>query len=221
MREERLLPASTVLVTVHPPPGAGRSGSRIPEGKRHVVVLGITPLVIVVLLSVLFLGGIGDYLVFITIALMAALVVGLVQRDKYRSRMLYSSSRKDWMSRVALYVGPFDHTGLPDAANFERRHSVSSNPPQVRLLVTDDGFVFGPSGHAGTPMIVRFNDLESVDLIEGIRPRMLVVTPPVAYRVGQVELRTIEGRIARFSGLPIQGVEEALRDRGASIEVEG
>jgi hypothetical protein len=86
--------------------------------------------------------------------------------------------------------------------------------------VTDDGFVFGPGGHAATPMTVLFRDLESVDLIEGTRPRMLVVTPPIADRVGQVVLKTIQGRIARFAGLPIQAVEEALRVRGASVEVE-
>jgi hypothetical protein len=220
MPEERLLPATPVHVTVFPPTRAARSGSRIPKGKRYLVVLGLAPLAIVALLSILLLGGIGDYLVIITVALMAALVVGLVQRDKHRSRMLYSSSPDDWMSRVALYVGPFDNTGLPDAANFERRHSVSGNPPQVRLLVTSDGFVFGPGGHAGTPMSVPFSDLELVELFEGTRPRMLVVTPPVADRVGQVVLRTIKGRIAKFSGLPIQGLEEALRDRGATIAVE-
>jgi hypothetical protein len=69
-------------------------------------------------------------------------------------------------------------------------------------------------------MTVPFSDLELVELFEGTRPRMLVVTPPVADRVGQVVLRTIKGRIAKFSGLPIQGLEEALRDRGATIAVE-
>jgi hypothetical protein len=147
-------------------------------------------------------------------------VVVLFQRDRHRSRALYSSSPDDWMSRVAFYAGPFDRTGLPGAAGFEREHSASNNPPRVRLLTTDDGFVWGPSGHSATPLTVPFNQLESVELIEGTRPRMLVVTPPIADRVGQVVLRTIHGQIARVSGLPIKGVEAALRERGASIEVE-
>ena len=67
-------------------------------------------------------------------------------------------------------------------------------------------------------MTVPFGELEAVDLIEGTRPRMLVVTPPIADRVGQVVLRTTDGRIARFSGLAIKGVEEALRERGASVD---
>jgi hypothetical protein len=124
------------------------------------------------------------------------------------------------MSRTASYSGPFDETGLVEAASFQRQHSRNSKFPAVRLLVTDTGLVFGPAGHRGAPLTVPFNDLNSVRLIIGTRPRTLIVTPPIADRVGQVELETNERRIARFSGLPINGIQEALQERGASIAFE-
>ncbi len=191
MHQDGLLPATGVRVGVQPPPNSRPSARLIPKGTRAPILRGFAPLVIVALIVVLFLGGTGGILVVVAIGAMAALVVGLVQRDKYRSRQLYSTSPDDWMSRTAIYWGPFDHTGLPGAANFDREHRGSQSQPQVRLLVTDDGFVFGPGGHRGTPMTVPFGELESVDLIEGTRPRMLVVTPPIADRVGQVVLRTL------------------------------
>jgi hypothetical protein len=141
MHENRLLPATEVRVTVHPPPNSLPSARLIPKGKRRAVLCGFVPLVIVALTVLLFFGATGGILVIVAVAALAGLVTALVQRDKLRSRRLYSSGQDDWMSRVAFYVGPFNRTGLPEAASFERKHSVSNNPPQVRLLVTDDGFV--------------------------------------------------------------------------------
>ena len=149
-------------------------------------------------------------------AIVAAVVAVAVLRQKSISRKLYSTGADDWMSRSAFYIGPFDHTGLVGAAAFERQHSTYNNPPQVRLLVTSDGVVFGPAAHSGTPMSIPFANLESVDLVEGTRPRMHVVTPAIADRVGQVTLRTTDGRLARFSGLPVDGVLKALSKQGAA-----
>jgi hypothetical protein len=201
---------------VHEAPGPDHS-TRIAQGKRLSIYHGFVPLIVVALVVVLFLGGTGGILVLAGIVIIAAVFTSQVQYRKSVSRRLYSSDPDDWMSRVSFYTGPFDPTGLPGAASFERQHSIYNNPPQVRLLVTNNGIVFGPSGHSGTPLSVPFNELESVDLIEGRRPRMIIVTPPIADRVGQVVLRTAQGNIARFSGLPIDGVRAALADRGATI----
>ena len=86
--------------------------------------------------------------------------------------------------------------------------------------MTKDGLVFGPAGHSGSPLTVPFTDLESVDLIEGSRPRLLVVTLPIADQVGQVVLTTTEGKVARFTGLPIRGIQDALEEDGATIVTE-
>jgi hypothetical protein len=46
-------------------------------------------------------------------------------------------------------------------------------------------------------MTVPFTDLDSVDLIEGSLPRLVIVTPPIADQMGQVVLTTTEGRVAQ------------------------
>jgi hypothetical protein len=187
----------------------------VAKGNRLAIVIGLTPAVLVLAVLILFLGGTGGILFLVAVVFVGAIVIFAVQRQKSLSRRLYADDPQDWMSRSIFYAGPFDQTGLEGATHFERINSRYNNPPQVRLLVTNNGFRFGPAGRSGTPMSIPFRDLESVDLIEGIRPRTLVVTPPIADRVGQVVLRTTEGRLARFLGVPVQGVLAALMQRGA------
>jgi hypothetical protein len=149
-----------------------------------MIMIGLAPLIIVGLVVSLTLG---EPLLFVGGLVVAAAIVGFgVQHQKSVSRRRYSSEPDDWMSRTSFYVGPFDHSGLPGAVAFERLHSRYNNPPQVRLLVTDHGIVFGPSGHSGTPLSVSFSDLVTIDLIEGTRPRMLVITPPMRTRWGRL-----------------------------------
>lgn len=214
-------PAVGVSVTVHPPSSDGRAESRIRKGTGFVLFRGLLPLLIAALLVVLVLGGAGGILVLVAVAVIAALLAVMVRYRRNKSFQLYSSSPRDFMSRACFYDGPFDTSGIPEAASFERKHSTSYRvPPQVRLLVTNYALVFGPAGHSGSPLMVPFKELRSVDLVKGTRPRMLVVTPPIAERVGRVELRTTQGHRVRFSGLPIKGVLGALRERGATIEDE-
>ena len=136
MPDDRLLPAAQVRVAVHSAPSASPSARRIPRGKGFAIFRGFAPLVIVALILVLFFGGTGGILVIVTVAALTAIVAVLVQRDKFRSRRLYSSGPDDWMSRAAFYVGPFDHSGLPGAAGFARRHTATGRYPEIRLLVT-------------------------------------------------------------------------------------
>jgi hypothetical protein len=86
------------------------------------------------------------------------------------------------------------------------------------LVATSHGLTFGPAGHSGPPMTVLFSEMQGVDLIEGTHPRKLVTTPPVAAQRGQVVVTTTEGRMAKFSGIPIEGIQAALEVRGATIE---
>jgi hypothetical protein len=182
------------------------------------VLVGLAPLVLVAVVLIVFMGGFGAVLFVVAMVFVSVIVVLRVQRQKAISRRLYGSDPEDWMSRTIFYVGPFDQSGLEGAVQFERLHSRYNNPPQVRFLVTSDGVRFGPAGHSGNPMVIPFDDLDSVDLLEGTRPRMLVITPPIADRVGQVVLRTTSGRLARLSGLSIEGVRAALAQKGALIE---
>jgi len=181
-----------------------------------MILLSLAPLVIVGLVAVLllhdsffFLGG---------IAIVAVIVVALAQHQKSVSRRLYTTSPDDWMSKVAFYVGPFDDSGLPGAASFERQHSRAGNPPRVRLVVTNGGLSFGPAGHSGSSEMVPYGWMGALDLIEGTHPRKVLITPPVAALRGQVVVTTAEGKIARFSGIPVEGIRAALRARGARIE---
>jgi len=210
-------PASGVRVTVRGPQLASEPQPKNPKRALFPLIRGLLPIIIVALLAVLLLGGTGGILVFVGLVLVAALVWFAVERQKRISRSLYSESPSDWMSRIAMYEGPFDQTGLAGAASFERQHSMYNNPPQVRLVVTADGLEFGPAGHSGTPMKIPFTELESVVLVPGPRKRMLVVTPATSDRLGTVEVMTTAGRLARFSGIPSGGLQTALVREGARI----
>jgi hypothetical protein len=181
-----------------------------------MVLIGLAPLIVVGLVVIFLLRE--PILFVIAIAFVVALVVFAVLRQKSLSRQLYGSGSGDWMSRTGFYVGPFDGSGLPDAASFERLHSRAGHPPQVRLVVTSDALSFGPAGHSGSPEILPFRSLRTVDLIEGTHPRKFLITPPVAAQRGQVVLTTSDGRVAQFSGIPVEGVRVALEARGATIE---
>jgi hypothetical protein len=181
-----------------------------------MVLLGVAPLVIVGLVIIFVLRE--PILFVVAIVFVIGLVVFAVLRQKSLSRQLYGSGSGDWMSRTGFYVGPFDGSGLPDAATFERLHGRAGHPPQVRLVVTGDALSFGPAAHTGSPEILPFTSLRTVDLIEGTNPRKLLITPPVAAQRGQVVLTTSDGRVARFTGIPVEGVRVALEARGATIE---
>lgn len=120
MPEDRLLPATAVRVRVYPPPTMAPSTSRISKGKRSGIVRGIAPFLIGAAVLALFLGGTGGILVVVAIALMATALLVAKQYRKSVSRRRYSSSPDDWMSGTAFYVSPFDRTGLPQTASFER-----------------------------------------------------------------------------------------------------
>jgi hypothetical protein len=66
--------------------------------------------------------------------------------------------------------------------------------------------------------MVPFGELQTVELIEGTHPRRLWVTPPVAARRGQVVVTTTQGQVAKFTGVPVEGIRTALQERGATIE---
>ena len=117
-----------------------------------------------------------------------------------------------------FYEGPFDATGLPGAADFERIHNSYNHPPEIRLGVTLLGLVFGPAGHSGTPMTVPFGRLHSVELFSGTRKRIFLVTPATANQRGVVVLTTNNGKIARFSGITSDGLQEALTRMGAKTD---
>jgi hypothetical protein len=126
------------------------------------------------------------------------------------------------MSRVGFFDGPFDVAGLPEAASFQRKYGVYTlwgNSFPVRILTNSDGIVFGPAGSAGigTPVTVPFSELESVELVKGSRQRTVVVTPGTANQVGQVVITTVQGRVARFSGVRIKGLQAALEHKGAVV----
>jgi hypothetical protein len=181
-----------------------------------LILLSLAPLIIAGLVVSLLLKK--PFLFLIAIAIIAVTPVVAVQYQKSVSRRLYSTGPDDWMSRTGFYVGPFDGTGLSGAASFERQHGRNGHPPQVRLVLTNDGLSFGPAGHSGSTVLVPFSGINVVDLIEGIHPRKVLITPPVATQRGQVVVTTTEGQIAKFSGIPIKGMQTALEDRGATIE---
>ena len=210
------MPASGVSVVVRPPPTSTDSGPRNRNGWSFLAIRGLLPLVVIGILAGLVLGGIGAVLVVVGAALIVGVVWLSVRYRKAKSRELYTESSEDWMSRTAFYEGPFDETGLRGAEHFEKQNSTYNNPPQVRLIVSSEGLSFGPAGHSGDPLKVPFAELESVTLSPGTRQRMLVVTPPIAKRLGTVELTTTEGRVARFSGIPPQDLEAALVRQGAA-----
>ena len=203
--EGEVLPANGVSVVVRSPPTSTYPGSRNRREWLFLVTRGLLPLVVIGLLAGLLLGGIGAVLVVIGVALIVGVLWLGVRYREAKSRELYTESSNDWMSRTAFYEGPFDETGLRGAGHFERQHSIDNNPPQVRLVVTPEGLSFGPAGHSGDPLKVPFTELESVTLSPGTRKRMLVVTPPIANRLGTVELTTTDGRVARFTGIPPPG----------------
>ncbi len=215
MAEDRFLPASGVSVMMQAPPTGIPTTSRFRKGSLFMITRALLPLIVVGLLAGLLLGGTGGILVVVGIVIVVGIFWLSVQHRKNISRRLYTESPDDWMSRTAFYEGPFDGAGLPGAAAFERQHSLSGNPPQIRLVVTSDGLEFGPAGHSGTPMTVPYTELQSVQLVPGTRRRMVVVTPPIAHRLGRVVLTTAKGRVARFSGIPVEGLRAALVRKGA------
>jgi hypothetical protein len=205
------------------PSAASSSSSSSGHHKRVVVAVlrGLVPTVVVALVVGLLLGaGTGSIVVVLSMAVIAIMIWLSIRRRRAISRALYAQSMFDWMSRTGYYEGPFDRSGLPAAANFERQHSIYNNPPQVRLVVTSEGIAFGPAGHSGTPMKVPYAELESVELFPGARKQELVVTPATANQLGIVVLRTKGGRTARFSSIPSEGIRAALASVGATITQE-
>ncbi len=210
--------ATGVAVRAHTSVDTVPSTGRSPRRLVLAAVRALVPTVIVALLVVLMLGaGAGSIVVLLALIGIAGVIWYSVQRQKSVSRGLYMHSPSDWMSRSCYYEGPFDQDGLPGAASFERQHGIYNNPPQIRLVVTSDGIVFGPAGHSGTPMSVPFAELQSVDLFPGSRRRMVVVTPATGNRLGVVVLTTTAGKVARFSGLPTEGLQAALVEQGAAV----
>jgi hypothetical protein len=85
--------------------------------------------------------------------------------------------------------------------------------------VTSDGIAFGSATSSGTPFKLPFAEVQSVELFPGDRNRMIFVTPRGARRLGSVVITTTDGRAARFSGIPAEGLQEALTRQGANIFV--
>lgn len=181
-----------------------------------MIFLSLAPLLIASLVVSLLLKQ--PWLVLVGIAIIFGVFAVAIRRQKSLSRRRYTSSPDDWMSKAGFYVGPFDSSGLPGAASFNRQYSRAGHPPQVRLVVTDEGLEFGPAGQSGSPEIVPFGWMRTLDLIDGTHARKVLISPPVADQRGQVVVTTTEGKVARFSGIPISGIRAALEARGASIE---
>jgi len=184
-----------------------------------MILISLAPLLIFAVVVTLFFKE--PVLLLVPIAVLLAIILVATQRQKSVSRRLYSSSTEDWMSRTCFYVGPFDGSGLPGAASFERQHSRNGHPPQVRLVLSNNALAFGPAGHSGSSLDIPFSSIHLVDLYEGSHPHKLLITPPVAAQRGQVVVTTTQGHTAKVSGIPIEGIQTALRDRGATIEVVG
>ena len=217
MTEDLSLPAGGLTVRVHPQRSGEPRVPRFPRGGWFLILLSLAPLIIAGLVLIVLLNE--PFLFVIALAIVAVFTVVAVQYQKSVSRRRFSSNPEDWMSRTGFYVGPFDSAGLPGAAIFERQHGRHGHPPQVRLVMTNDGLSFGPAGHSGSPVLVAFSGMQVVDLIAGIHPRKVLITPPVATQRGQVVVTTTQGHIARFSGIPVAGIQAALEERGATLEI--
>jgi hypothetical protein len=114
------------------------------------LVRRVAPPLIVSVVVILFFGGKGAIFVLVGIAMIVGVIAVGVQHRRSVCFRLYSSDPNDWMSRAAIFVGPFDNSGVPDAAAFARRHTASGDYPEIRLLVTKNGLAFGP-GIQGLP----------------------------------------------------------------------
>jgi hypothetical protein len=212
-------PAKGVTLTVvNAPEGAGTS----PLTRKKIGFLFVRSLVSLFVLALVALLVLDDTLVLVGIVLLVAIFWGSMQFQKSRIRQNYGATLDDWMSRVGFFEGPFDGAGLPEATSFKRKYGVYTlwgNTFPVRILMNSDGIVFGSAGAAGIsmPVTVPFSELRSVELVRGTRQRTLVVTPGTAQQVGQVLITTVHGRVARFSGVRIKGLQAALDHRGAVV----
>lgn len=216
MTETGSLPASGLTVRVHSAVANGSRVSRFPKGSGLLILLSLAPLVIAGLVVSLLLK---EPLLFLAgMAIVVTILVVTAQHQKSVSRRLYCSTSADWMSPIGFYVGPFDGVGLSGAATFESRNGRAGNPPQVRLVATNHGLSFGPAGHSGSAMTMLFSEIMDIDLTKGTNPRKHGITPLVAAQRGQIVVTTTQGTSARFSGIPIEGVQAALEVRGATIE---
>jgi hypothetical protein len=215
--EGEVAPARGVSVVIHEP--SKDAVLRSPRDSRAwqlLIIRDLVSFVVVGLIAGLLFGVLGAAIVVIGLALIAGIIWLSVSYRKAIRRDLYADSAGDWMSRVAFYERPFDEAGLRGAKHFETQHGSYNNPPQVRLAVTAEGLLVGPSGHSGDPMKLPFAEIESVELIPGTKKWMIVVTPPIASRLGRVVLTTTDGRTARLSGILPEDLEAALVRQGAT-----
>ena len=82
-----------------------------------------------------------------------------------RSRRLALVGNPIWVSPFAMYMGPHGERGLPGSADWASRHSRNTPTPIVVLVLTADTFEIIPWLGRREKLVLRLNDVESVDIV--------------------------------------------------------
>jgi hypothetical protein len=212
-------PANSVTVTVRAPIAKATSVSRHRNRLNFVLIRAFVVLIVGALAAGLVLGAGGAAVVIVIGIVIIAGVLWAAVRSQANGTI--GSYHPVWMSRTVFYEGPFGDKGIPGSADFEKYHSVyglTKMPPRVRLGITSKGIEIEPADNTGTSLNLSFSDLQSVELDPGPGPKKLLVTPATADQLGSAVLTTATGRIARFSGIPSEGLKSALIQQGATVK---
>lgn len=137
----------------------------------------------------------------------------------------YAAEGPQWFSPIAYFLGPYEEPGcVRGAAELFRKTNLYGNPPQIYLTATTVGLGIVPTSNwlmrlfRGTQGVlwIPYADVRSIEFHPAIVARMAVMVPATSSRLGQIQIKTKDGRTAKLSGTTVDGLFSFLQGLGAS-----